>query len=171
MARPVCGPQPAAAKLRPMRTRAGCAPPRTRRRGDPRHDSRASAERLSHANSPRPLPRVAVDSKPDRAWRALLQCRLLNVDDRGTEHADSDSAATSGAYTPNFLEDIAWCDRGARVALDTKGSISAPMARTMVAILSEALVENRVRGNDVAGFALDALGIIFIWSAFKMRRG
>jgi hypothetical protein len=27
------------------------------------------------------------------------------------------------------------------------------------------------KGNDLAGLALDALGIIFIWSAFKMRRG
>ena len=70
--------------------------------------------------------------------------RLLNVDDRGIEHPDSDTADTSGAYTPNYLHDILWCDRGAQVTLDTKGTMSAPMARTMVAILTHALVEDRV---------------------------
>lgn len=74
---------------------------------------------------------------------ARVAPRLLNVDDRGTEHPDYDTAATSDAYTPNFLHGVVWCDRGAQVTLDTKGSMSAPMARTMVAILSQALVENR----------------------------
>jgi hypothetical protein len=77
---------------------------------------------------------------------ARVAPRLLNVDDRGNEHPDSDTAAASDAYTPNFLHGVVWCDRGAQVALDTKGSMSAPMARTMVAILSQALVENRVPG-------------------------
>ena len=69
---------------------------------------------------------------------------LMNVDDRGIEHPDVDTAISSGAYTPNFLHDVVWCDRGAQVRLDTKGSMSAPMAHTMVAILSQALVEHRV---------------------------
>jgi hypothetical protein len=75
---------------------------------------------------------------------ARVAPRLLNVDDRGTEHTDYDSAATSDAYTPNFLHGVDWCDRGAQVMLDTKGAMSAPMARTMVAILRQALVEDRV---------------------------
>jgi hypothetical protein len=49
--------------------------------------------------------------------------RLLNVDEQGTEHDDS--------------------DRAAQVTLDTKGSISAPMARTMIAIITDALVDQK----------------------------
>ena len=73
-----------------------------------------------------------------------MALRLLNVDDRGIEHPDSDAADAADAYTPNYLHDIVWCDRGAQVSLDTKGSMSAAMARTMVAVLTQALVENRV---------------------------
>jgi hypothetical protein len=75
---------------------------------------------------------------------ARVAIRLLNVDERGIEHPDWDAANDSGFYTPNYLHGVSWCDRGAQVTLDTKGSMSAPMARTMVAILRQALVENRV---------------------------
>ncbi|HEX6457279.1 MAG TPA: hypothetical protein VF032_00055 [Thermoleophilaceae bacterium] len=83
---------------------------------------------------------------PAQAAAAIARVapRLLNVDDRGIEHPDSDAAGASGAYTPNYLHDIRWCDRAAQVALDTKGAISAPMGRTMVAILTDALVDDRV---------------------------
>ncbi|HEX6654496.1 MAG TPA: hypothetical protein VF072_17240 [Thermoleophilaceae bacterium] len=70
--------------------------------------------------------------------------RLLLVDENGTEHADIDAADASGAYTPNYLHDIAWCDRGVTVMLDTKGVMSAPMARTMIGVITRALVEDRV---------------------------
>jgi hypothetical protein len=75
---------------------------------------------------------------------ARVAIRLLNVDERGIEHPDWDAANDSGFYTPNYLHGVGWCDRGVQVTLDTKGAMSAPMARTMVAILSRALVENRV---------------------------
>jgi hypothetical protein len=89
---------------------------------------------------------VLSPAPADAAAAAMVRVgpRLLNVDDRGIEHPDSDTAETSGAYTPNYLHDIAWCDRGARVMLDTKGSMSAPMGRTMVGIITRALVDDRV---------------------------
>jgi hypothetical protein len=75
---------------------------------------------------------------------ARIAPRLLNVDDRGIEHHDSETARTAGFYTPNYLHAVAWCDRGAQVMLDTKGSISTAMARTMLAIITHALIDNRV---------------------------
>lgn len=75
---------------------------------------------------------------------APVATRLLFVDDLGVEHPDADTAADTDAYTPNFLHDIGWCDRGAQVMLDTKGAMSAAMGRTMVAILVDALVADRV---------------------------
>jgi hypothetical protein len=83
---------------------------------------------------------------PAQAAAAIARVapQLLNVDDRGVEHPDSDAAEASGAYTPNYLHDIRWCDRAAQVMLDTKGAISAPMARTMVAILTDALIDHAV---------------------------
>jgi hypothetical protein len=89
---------------------------------------------------------TVLSPAPAEAAAAIARVapRLLNVDDRGIEHSDSEIARTSGAYTPNYLHDIVWCDRGAKVTLDTKGSMSAPMGRTMVAILTHALVDDRV---------------------------
>jgi hypothetical protein len=89
---------------------------------------------------------TVLSPAPADAAAAMVRVgpRLLNVDDRGIEHPDIDTANTSGAYTPNYLHDIAWCDRGVRVMLDTKGSMSAPMGRTMVGIITRALVDDRV---------------------------
>jgi len=78
------------------------------------------------------------------AAMARVAPRLRNVDDRGIEHPDSHTADASGFYTPNHLDDIRWCNRAAQVLLDSKGSISAPMARTMLAILTDALIADRV---------------------------
>jgi hypothetical protein len=75
---------------------------------------------------------------------ARVAPRLLNVDERGIEHPDSTTALASELYTPNYLHDILWCNRAVQVTLDTKGAISAPMARTMVAILTDALIDHRV---------------------------
>jgi hypothetical protein len=74
---------------------------------------------------------------------ARVARRLLNVDDQGIEHDDSEIARAADSYTPNYVHDIVWCDRAAQVTLDTKGSISAPMARTMIAIITDALVDQK----------------------------
>jgi hypothetical protein len=71
---------------------------------------------------------------PTPAQRRRPRYRALRQRDR----------AHLGGLTPNYLHDIVWCDRGAQVTLDTKGSMSAPMGRTMVAILTHALVDDRV---------------------------
>jgi hypothetical protein len=89
---------------------------------------------------------TVLSPAPAEAAAAIARVapRLLNVDDRGIEHLDRDTAETSGAYTPNYLHDIVCCDRGVQVMLDTKGSMSAPMGRTMVGILTQALIDDLV---------------------------
>jgi hypothetical protein len=101
---------------------------------------------ISPANVIASLDGAEVSPMPAEAAAGIsrVALRVLNVDDRGIEHPDWDAANDCGFYTPNFLHDIVWCDRGARVTLDTTGSMSAPMGRTLVAILTHALVENRV---------------------------
>lgn len=83
---------------------------------------------------------------PSQAAAAIdrVAPRLLNVDDRGVEHPDSDAAAASDEYTANFLFDTLWCDSAAQVTLDTKGAMTPQMARTMISILIDALVQDRV---------------------------
>lgn len=87
---------------------------------------------------------LSPDPAKATAAVARIAARLLNVDDRGTEHSDSEIARTAGAYTPNYLHDLLWCDRGTLVMLDTKGTMPAPMARAMLDIITRALLDERV---------------------------
>ena len=87
------------------------------------------------------LPSTMITSKRGRC------CRMSPVGTpMGPVDLDSDGdfdGPGTGCFTvlsPDFLHGVVWCDRGAQVTLDTKGSMSAPMARTM---LSHALVESR----------------------------
>ena len=73
---------------------------------------------------------------------ARVAPRLLNVDEHGSEHRDGE--IVDGLYTPNYLHDVTWCDRGAQVMLDTKGDMAAAMQRAMVAMLVEALTDDGV---------------------------
>lgn len=74
---------------------------------------------------------------------ARVAPRLLNVDEHGREHPDGE-IADDDVYTPNYLHDVTWCDRGAQVMLDTKGAMAPAMKHAMVAILVDALTEDRV---------------------------
>jgi hypothetical protein len=67
---------------------------------------------------------TVLSPAPAKAAAAVARVapRLLNVDDRG----------------------VVWSDRGAQVMLDTKGAMSAAMGRTMIAIITGALVDDRV---------------------------
>ena len=87
---------------------------------------------------------TVLSPTPSAAAAAVARVapRLLNVDEHGTEHADGE--VVDDVYTPNFLHDIAWCDRGAQVMLDTKGTMGPAMKHAMVAILVEALTEDGV---------------------------
>ena len=89
---------------------------------------------------------TVLSPAPTAAAAALARVtdRLMNVDDKGIEHNDSSTARDSGAYTPNTIHEITTCDFGAQVSLDTKGWMPAPMARTMLAIITQSLVADRV---------------------------
>jgi hypothetical protein len=47
-------------------------------------------------------------------------------------------------YTPNYVWPVTVSRYGARVGLDTKGVLRAAMARTMVELIAEALVQDAV---------------------------
>jgi hypothetical protein len=89
---------------------------------------------------------TALSSAPLDAAAAIARItgRLMNVDDKGIEHADSATARDSGAYTPNTIHEITTSDFGAQVSLDTKGWMPAPMARTMLAVITQSLIDDRV---------------------------
>jgi hypothetical protein len=89
---------------------------------------------------------TVLSPQPAKAAAAVTPVleRLLNVDDQGIEYADSEIPRTAGGYTPNYLHDLLWCDRGVQIILDTKGSMSAPMARGMLTIITGALIHNLV---------------------------
>ena len=104
----------------------------------PRRSCRDAAADDDHEQAwsllrPRPLPippAVAPRLSPQRRrprYRALRPTKKR--------------ARPQGPNTPNYLDDIVWCDRGAQVTPGHQGSMSAPMGRTMVAILTHALVD------------------------------
>lgn len=87
---------------------------------------------------------TVLSPTPSAAAAAVARVapRLLNVDEHGTEH--SDGQIVDDVYTPNYLHDVTWCDRGAQVMLDTKGEMAPAMKHAMVAILVAALTEDGV---------------------------
>jgi hypothetical protein len=89
---------------------------------------------------------TVLSPDPAKAAAAVSEVleRLMNVDERGIEHSDSAIARSEGYYTPNYLFDLMWCDRGAKISLDTKGVMPTPMARGILAIITNALVHSRV---------------------------
>jgi hypothetical protein len=86
---------------------------------------------------------TVISPAPAKAAAALARVtgRLMNVDENGFEHTGSATGRESGAYTANTIHDITTCDLGAQVSLDTKGWMSAPMARTMLATITQSLTD------------------------------
>jgi hypothetical protein len=88
---------------------------------------------------------TVISAHPRRAAVAIERVanRLMDVDEHGVLHAPDEDYA-GDAYTPNYLHTLQWCDRGVMVVLDTKGWMSAAMGRTMIGILTDALVTDCV---------------------------
>jgi hypothetical protein len=87
-----------------------------------------------------------IAPRPAEAAAAISDVapRLMNVDERGVERAQSEIAPDASHYTPNYVGDVLWSDRGAQMTRDTKGWMSAPMARGLLAIMTDSLIDHGV---------------------------
>ena len=85
------------------------------------------------------------------AAMASVATRLLNVDDRGTEHHDYETAADLGLHRTSFTVSRGATEGPRRHWIPRDRS---SMARTMIAILRDSLVQNRVPAVFTGLFSL-----------------
>jgi hypothetical protein len=92
--------------------------------------------------------------------------RLMLVDEHGVLHSDDelDALDRGEAYTPNYVDDVRYGQYGAIVVLDTKSWMSSAMGRTMVGVLSAALVEDGVAAH-ITGYCRDLDSDWAVWTA------
>ena len=103
---------------------------------------------------------TVIADDPARAAAALSRVAgaLMLVDEHGTVYADieeleavverySEEGRWDIPYTPNFVFDVRWCQFGAEVTVDTKGTMTAAMARSMAELIAGALREDGVAAH------------------------
>ena len=100
---------------------------------------------------------ISPDPAGAAAAFARARARLGDVDERGVvmsdEERDEAGIAWDEYYTPNWVSDVECCDVGARLRVDTKGVMWAAMGRSMLQLLSDALIQDRIPGHLVDGNA------------------
>ena len=92
---------------------------------------------------------TVITTHPQRAAAVLddLRDMLLEVDERGVlmpyaERVDAEIAETF--LTPRYVAEVEASWLGARVLLDTRGGMWAPMGRTIVELVTSALAEAHI---------------------------
>lgn len=99
------------------------------------------------------------------AASARVAHKLMDVNEHGDIQSEDELPDGTGdiPYTPNFVFDVAWCQYGAEVTLDTKGAMWAPMGRTMVSILVDALAADGIPAH-VVGHRPDLTAGLQVWT-------
>ena len=119
---------------------------------------------------------TVIADDPARAAAALSRVagELMLVDEHGTVYADieeveavaerySEEGRWDIPYTPNFVFDVRWSQFGAEVTVDTKGTMTAAMARSMAELIARALRENGVAAH-VTGWRPELGGLMTAWN-------
>lgn len=98
---------------------------------------------------------TVITPHPDRAAASLarIRPRLYDIDERGMEMS-MDARAQAGLpldeyYTPNWVSDVETCEVAARLMLDTKGAMWSALQRTIVSIITEALIADNVPAHII----------------------